>query len=133
MTAGRIGGLGDGRPVLVVDDEDAVRTVVRRALARDGWAVEEATDGPSALELLRGASRSWAAVLLDLSLPGMNGQELFGMIQRERPELVGRLAFSSGAPSEFVDGSGRPLLVKPFQLDTLRELVHRLAEHEPAA
>lgn len=131
MTAGPSPGDADGastsRIVLVIDDEEAIRAVVRRALARDGWAVEEAEDGPSALLQLRVQARSWVAILLDLSLPGMHGQELYEAIRLERPELVHRLAFTSGAPSEFAEGTGRPVLQKPFELGALRELVQLLA------
>lgn len=115
------------RLVLVIDDEEAIRTVVRRALARDGWTVEEATDGPSALLLLRDQRRSWAAILLDLSLPGLHGHDLFEVVRDERPELVEHLAFTSGAPSTFVGTTGRPVLLKPFELSALRQLVRQLA------
>lgn len=122
---------GSSRLVLVVDDEEAIRTVVRRALARDGWTVEEATDGPAALLLLRDRRRSWAAILLDLSLPGLHGHDLFGVVRDERPELVERLAFTSGAPSAFVGSTGRPVLPKPFELSVLRQLVRQLASPSP--
>lgn len=113
--------------VLVVDDEDAIRTVVGRALGRVGWQVEQAEDGPSALRLLRSSDFSWKAIILDLSLPGMSGEQLFEAIRDERPELVPRLAFTSGAPSVFAEESGRPLLHKPFEIDELRVLVRQLA------
>lgn len=115
------------RIVLVIDDEESIRAVVRRALARDGWTVEEAVDGPSALLRLRARQRSWVAILLDLSLPGLHGHDLYEAIRVERPELVDRLAFTSGAPSDFAEGTGRPVLQKPFELAALRELVQRLA------
>ncbi|MHB1223567.1 MAG: response regulator [Gemmatimonadaceae bacterium] len=115
------------RLVLVIDDEDGIRAVVRRALARDGWTVEEAVDGTSALLQLRVQQRSWAAILLDLSLPGIHGHDLYEVIRVERPDLVNRLAFTSGAPSAFAEKTGRPVLQKPFELPALRELVQRLA------
>lgn len=115
------------RLALVVDDEDAIRAVVCRALERVGWTVEQAADGQSALRLLRSREYNWQAILLDLTLPSMSGQELFETIVEERPELVVRLAFTSGAPSEFAERSGRPLLHKPFEIATLRELMNQLA------
>lgn len=131
MTAGHASGDGDdaldSRIVLVVDDEEAIRTVVRRALGRDGWTVEEAVDGPSALHQLRLGHRAWVAILLDLSLPGVHGHDVYEAIRVERPELLERLAFTSGAPSEFAESTGRPVLQKPFELAALRELVRRLA------
>ncbi len=120
----------DVRPaglVLVVDDEEAVRAVMRRALERVGWGVEQASDGTSALHLLNSGRHDWRAVILDLSLPDMSGQELFEAIREEHPGLVARIAFTSGAPTAFAENSGRPLLHKPFEITTLRELVQRLA------
>lgn len=111
----------------MVDDEVAIRMVVRRALARDGWEVLEAGDGAAALSLLREGGRNWAALLLDLSLPGLSGSELFEAIRAERPELECRLAFTSGAAGDEVEATRRPLLHKPFEIATLRELVRTLA------
>lgn len=115
------------RSVLVVDDEVSIRTVVRRALARDGWDVVEAVDGHAALELLRERDREWAAILLDLSLPGISGQQLFMTVRNERPDLVRRLAFTSGAAGEEVTAMRRPVLHKPFDIATLRTLARTLA------
>ncbi len=115
------------RLVLVVDDEEAIRAVVRRALERVGWTVEQAADGPSALHLLRSREYDWQAILLDLTLPGLHGQEVYEKLVEERPDLVARLAFTSGAPSTFAAGTGRPLLQKPFEITTLRDLVDQLA------
>lgn len=117
----------DSRAILVVDDEMAIRTVVRRALARDGWEVVEAVDGPTALALLREHERKWAAILLDISLPGLSGEQLFRTMQEERPDLVERMAFTSGAAGEEVEAMHRPVLHKPFEIATLRELARTLA------
>jgi len=59
------------RRVLVVDDEDALRVAVRRALETEGFRVEEAATGGDALTAAR--SRPPDAVILDLGLPDMNG------------------------------------------------------------
>ena len=114
-------------PVLVVDDENAIRTVVKRSLARDHWTVEEAADGQSALALLLDPTRDWAAVVLDLTLPGLGGFDIYRRLLAERPHIAARVAFTSGAPSAQAEGSGRPVLAKPFELGELRELVRRLA------
>jgi DNA-binding response OmpR family regulator len=66
--------MSDGR-VLVVDDEAIVRDVLTRYLEREGFQVEAAADGESALEL---AARSWPdIVVLDLMLPKVDGLEVF--------------------------------------------------------
>jgi DNA-binding response OmpR family regulator len=66
--------------VLVVDDDPTVSDVVRLYLERAGFAVDQAPDGPSALESL--AERPPALVVLDLMLPGMSGLEFCRMLRR---------------------------------------------------
>jgi signal transduction histidine kinase/CheY-like chemotaxis protein len=74
---------GDGgAEVLVVDDDAGTRELLRRTLAREGWAVAEAADGREALARLgRGAPPS--VVLLDLMMPGMDGFEVLAAMRRE--------------------------------------------------
>ncbi len=72
-------------PVLVVDDEELTRRSVRAALLMDGISnVEECGAGREALELA--TSKSYAAVFLDLAMPGMPGEELLRLLLEERPE-----------------------------------------------
>ena len=61
------------RPVLVVDDDAAIRRVIAAAVAEEGYAVAEAADGAAALALVRAAPP--CLILLDLRMPGMNGWE----------------------------------------------------------
>jgi CheY-like chemotaxis protein len=61
------------RPILVVDDDLALRDIVRRTLERDGWAILEAPDSRAALERLRESTP--AAIMLDLMMPEMDGFE----------------------------------------------------------
>jgi CheY-like chemotaxis protein len=60
--------------VLVVDDDDGTRDVLRRTLSREGWRVREATNGAEGLADLAAAKP--AVILLDLMMPGMNGFEM---------------------------------------------------------
>ena len=114
-------------PVLVVDDEPTIRTVVRRALTSDGWTVAEAADGPAALALLLDPTRDWAAVLLDLSLPGLPGESVHARLRTERPSLLPRVILCSGLPSALGDSPDAAVLAKPFEVSTLRAVVRRVA------
>ncbi len=64
-------GKGTHRQVLVVDDDPAARELHRRTLSREGWDVEEAADGATALVALRAVTP--ALVVLDLTMPGVDG------------------------------------------------------------
>jgi PAS domain S-box-containing protein len=73
--------------VLVVEDEDGVREVVGRMVERLGFQVLTAEDGLAALELLSRHDGSVSAVLLDLSMPRMGGQETLHHLHERRPEI----------------------------------------------
>ncbi|MCK4300661.1 MAG: response regulator, partial [Planctomycetes bacterium] len=72
--------------VLVVDDEDIVRALVRDALEGPDMVVDEAADGRQALEMM---SRQTCDLLLtDLTMPGMSGLELLGHCLRTHPDTI---------------------------------------------
>jgi two-component system phosphate regulon response regulator PhoB len=71
---------GDGPRILVVDDEESVRTLLRRMLTIEGYAVEEAADGPTALE--RVADFGPHLILLDIMMPGQDGLDVLEGVRR---------------------------------------------------
>ena len=73
------------RTILVVEDEKDIRELVRFHLEQEGYAVREADSGERALQQI--ASERPALVVLDISLPRMNGLELSTLIARERPGI----------------------------------------------
>jgi two-component system, cell cycle sensor histidine kinase and response regulator CckA len=89
--------LGSER-VLLVEDDDAVRSVTARVLRSAGYAVVEAADGPEALECFRADGVEVDLVLTDLVMPGMSGLELAEVIATERPDV--KLLFTSGHTSD---------------------------------
>lgn len=80
--------------VLVVDDEPMVRKLAQRALTRAGYGVLEAEDGVEALRLVERHHAEIRAVLLDLTMPRMGGDEVFRQLRRIAPDL--RVLITSG-------------------------------------
>jgi len=80
--------------ILVVDDEEAVREVAKQALTRHGFSVLLAESGPAAIDVFKREPRPIALVLLDLSMPGMSGEEVLPELRRIRPEV--KVVVSSG-------------------------------------
>ena len=74
------------RRILLVDDEEFVRTALRRALRREPYEFEEAEDPAAALRLLE--ERSFDVILADHLMPGMNGLELLGIAKRRWPDTI---------------------------------------------
>jgi signal transduction histidine kinase len=104
------------RPLLLVDDDADVRSIAGAVLREEGWDVHEAEDGASALAAM--GSISFAALLADLSMPGMSGAEL----------AVAARACQPGLPVVFLTGNvdldmlrtlPGPVLKKPYSVEAL--------------
>jgi two-component system, OmpR family, alkaline phosphatase synthesis response regulator PhoP len=71
-----------GAKILIVDDEPGILKTVRAYLEREGYAVETALDGPSALKAARAFTPD--LIILDIMLPGMDGLEVLRRLRQER-------------------------------------------------
>jgi two-component system, cell cycle sensor histidine kinase and response regulator CckA len=103
--------------VLVADDEPAVRTIAKMALERAGFRVLLAEDGREAVDLYAEQPTAFAAVLLDLTMPKLSGQQVLRELQRLNPHVS--VVLSSGyteedAAQQLADGSVTAFLQKPW-------------------
>jgi len=121
--------------VLVVDDDEDIREVLREVLTTQGYTVEVGKDGQEALDKLEGSTRA-PVILLDIMMPNMDGDAFLTELRR-RPALA-------SAPVVIISGStgARELarkhavtadLGKPFELDDLLDLVRRLVHAQDLA
>jgi CheY-like chemotaxis protein len=118
---------GQGETILVVEDEEAVRTLVRRSLEDAGYQVLEAADGRAGLELILSAEVH--LVLCDVILPEMSGHELGRRIEAVCPDV--RVLYMSGYPGLEVVERGliaqdAPFIEKPFSAEGLAQSVRGL-------
>jgi CheY-like chemotaxis protein len=109
--------------ILVVDDEDMVREVAQMMLESFGYTVLAAVDGLEGLRLLKAHERI-DAVLLDLTMPRMSGEETFREIHRLRPTLP--IILVSGyneqeVNDQFISQQIAGFIQKPFQLSELMD------------
>jgi CheY-like chemotaxis protein len=113
--------------ILVVDDEPAVRTVVRRMLEELNYRVVEASNGEEGLRAAERIKRSLSLVVSDISMPVMDGIEFLDRFRPLYPQVP--ILFISGEGPTAVSrlaGVSEPLLFKPFGPDRLLEAVGRL-------
>jgi DNA-binding response OmpR family regulator len=112
--------------VLIVEDDPAVRQIVRVLLERDGIDVDVAEDGERAIELLR--EKTYATVLLDLLLPRLDGRGVLEFM-RERELETPVVVLTAVADSEDLDPRlVRVVLQKPFEARELRRVVSAVLE-----
>jgi two-component system, cell cycle sensor histidine kinase and response regulator CckA len=112
--------------VLVVEDEDGVRDLVRRVLEQQGHQVLEAPDGPAALQALQEFGESLDLVLSDVIVPEIGTTELEQEVRQRRPNLP--ILYMSGySREEMVERGlvppGGAFLQKPFTAEELSRLV----------
>jgi|GEM_PF-1976223 len=78
---------GNGKRVLLADDEAPLRAVLSRRLRREGFEVVEAQDGEEAVERFAEAPESFDCVMLDLSMPKRSGEEVFHELSARRADV----------------------------------------------
>jgi CheY-like chemotaxis protein len=106
-----------GGTILVVGDEEVVRVTAKQALERQGYQVPLAESGPSAIEAFNKYPGEIALVVLDLSMPGMGGEEVLPELRKIRPQI--KVTVASGyTESQAMKLFGRQqvsgFLQKPF-------------------
>lgn len=116
--------------ILVVDDEEMVRSPVRLILTTYGYSVIEASDGQSAIELCK--ERDPDLVITDIVMPVMGGLELILNLKEEFPQtkIIAMSALSQSL--EFAEDLGvNKTMLKPIRVQDLREVVSEVLEDQP--
>jgi PAS domain S-box-containing protein len=120
---------GNGELILVVDDEEVFRQLFTAQLENYGYRTITASDGEEALAIFKGHPEPINLVLSDLSMPKMNGEELYRELRMLTPDL--KVIFSTGnidhkSKNEILQMGVRGVIDKPFTLDKLLQLIHQV-------
>ncbi len=107
--------------VLIVEDEEDLREMMKDALELKGYAVVTANEGEEALSKLDGIEHL-CLVLLDLLMPGMNGWDFFTKL-RERPELSAVPVIVHSSAADRAPAGVTRVLQKPVPFDRLISVV----------
>jgi len=123
---------GEGR-ILVMDDEVAVRTVLEKMLANLGYEVDFASDGEEALEIFtrrRAAGEKFAALILDLTVPGgMGGKAVLESILKIDPgvkAIVSSGYFEDPIMAQYQEHGFSGVIAKPYKISQLSEILHKV-------
>ena len=124
------------RTILVVDDEDIVRSLIARSLREAGYRILQASHGAGAIGLLELQAPAVGLVICDLVMPILGGREVSDWIKEHCPELP--LLFISGYPRAYLEAHHLydptvPMLRKPFLPSRLLETVEELVTAGPTS
>ena len=120
--------------VLVVEDEESVRRLIRAMLERLGYSVIEARDGQEALDLWRAQRRRIDLIVTDVVMPQLDGPSLVAAIRQTHPGTP--VIYLSGYTDDALigrstsPGAEPPLLQKPFTSGTLARLVRTILDRQ---
>jgi DNA-binding NtrC family response regulator len=118
-------------PLLLVEDKSELRAMLRKALERAGYLVEEAPDGTAAIQKVR--ARRYLVVITDLKMPGASGLEVLRETKSADPTIPVLLLTAFGSVEEAVTAMKEgafDFLQKPVDLDHLKLLVERAARQQ---
>jgi CheY-like chemotaxis protein len=121
-----VNGGGDANPeVLIVDDDEDVRSLMVEVLTQRGYRTLGLADGDQALSLIMAGLRP-KAIIMDLCMPRMDGVSLFEAVHAHLGAGTPPVLFCSGSPQARSCLEGVELLSKPFELKELFQAVSRL-------
>ena len=125
---------GDGKKILVVDDSEEVRDVLRELLSRHGYSIVTCPDGESGLVEME--TLTFELAMVDLGLPGISGLEVARRLKQRWPST--RVALMTGygdrmGPEDAQSKGVDFVLAKPFSLDQLRSVVDHALANGPGA
>lgn len=114
--------------ILLVEDEDTVRTMAKRSLENRGYRVMECSSGEKALQIIKDANTTVDLLLTDVVMPEMSGPALAASIHKLRPEI--KILFMSGYTNEMIAAhgvleEGTNFIQKPF---TANKLIGKVME-----
>lgn len=118
------------KTILLVEDDEVVRTLTSELLAELNYRVFEAEDAPEALAILR-SEQPLDLLMTDICLPGMSGYRLMALARQLRPTLRGLFASGYGDSVEFAEGDAQQVatICKPYSPALLRSTLQTMFEH----
>ena len=114
--------------ILAIDDEESILELIREALTVQGYQVDTASDGETAIQLL--LKDHYDLILCDWKIPGMGGQQIYERLREIKPSSIQRFIFMTGDvlnpnAEQFLQREGRVCLFKPFSIKEFRTTIQK--------
>jgi len=120
------------KTIVIVDDQDDVRSLMTLMLRRKGYSVIDAANGPDAIRIIEAHPGPVDLLIADVVMPDIGGKELYEYLSSRHPRM--KVLFVSGYTDHAFQAANvqASFLAKPFLLDTLARRVREVLETEPA-
>ena len=115
-------------PVLIVDDDPQMRSLIRTVLSKQGFSTLEARDGASALSIVKYMDGAVSLIVSDFFMPGLDGGALAGLVKAHYPATPFLLMSSEATACDCPAADA--FLAKPFPPSALVNTVRRLQKTE---
>jgi PAS domain S-box-containing protein len=125
---------GGRETILIVDDEETIRMLVKDILEEKGYIVHGAADGIAAVSMYRDTGATIDLVILDMTMPGMGGRETFEKLRELNPGV--RVILSTGYTAdertrELLSSGIKAFVQKPYKMDELAAAVRKVLDTAP--
>jgi len=120
-----------GETILVVDDEESIRSLARDILETHGYSVLLAEDGKEAVEVYAERADKIDLVIIDLIMPNIGGRETFSKLKARNPHVRAILSTGysqNGKARDILDNGARGFLQKPYQVNALLSKVRSVLD-----
>lgn len=119
--------------ILVVDDEQSMRDFLKILLHKEGYGVETANNGDSALKKLQSAGCD--LLISDIRMPGMSGLDLLSQVKEDNPDLPVIMITAFASPDDAVSAMKNgafDYISKPFNVDEIKSVIHSATSQKDA-
>jgi PAS domain S-box-containing protein len=124
---------GGKKSVLVVEDEDSIRSLLVEELTRRGITVFDTPSGETALDMIM--RERFDLIISDVKMPGIGGKDIYTFVRRDFPHLADRIVFITGDVLSrdtqiFLETSGNRYIEKPFEISEVTDIIAELLTDE---
>ena len=120
---------GQGKRVLIIDDDEPILSMIHADLSSHDYDVEVTTDGEEALRQLE--SKRFDVAICDWKMPGISGRQIYDQLRETNPKACQRMIFITGDVinpqiRHFLENENRPCVAKPFTLSEFHTAVENV-------